>query len=357
MRAAEWSDGCFSVLRESWLPPDAAVSPPLPDVEQSMLTTSGISILSESLPSVEGMDAAIPPLSYEEWMGHWHTLAAMAPAVARAELYRLGHISEPRRSAAKALSRAVRVAVLGARRAGKTSLIQALCSGSTSGGDPLFLEVPTTEVPETSWTYIQLPRRLEDREGDALVVHLIVTDIPESALPRSDGRSLQDVMATTKEPFCDLCILVFDCTDAQSWATAKDMEAQHLSKDIPRMFVATKVDRLTDVSVLEAARQYCKDSDLEAPLVTAVETLNRTHVLVHVARCAIEDEPGIEPLKSKPHEAEQRAARRRKRLWLGGIVVVVVGVGWLWSRRDGPGSWRWLRSWWGRPNKVRNSSS
>jgi mitochondrial Rho GTPase 1 len=358
IRTTEWSDGCFSVLKEGrgehWLPPSREdVSPPSPDVEQSILTTSGISILSESLPSVEGMDP-LAPLSYLEWMGHWHTLAAMAPSVARAELYRLGHISEPRRersSKGSSASRAIRVAVLGARNAGKTALLSALCG---SNGD----EITPTSQPETSWTYVQLPRRLEDREGEALVVHLIFTDIPESALPGSDGRSLSDLMgtSTSKEPFCDLSMLVFDCTDAQSWTLAKEMEAQLLTKDIPRLFVATKEDRLAtaDASVLDEAQQYCHASDLEPPLVTASASLNRSAILDHLARCAIEDEPGIDPLKSKPHEAEHRAARRRKRLWLGGIVVVVVGVGWLWSRaqRDRPGNWRWLRSWWGRPNKV-----
>jgi mitochondrial Rho GTPase 1 len=357
MRTAEWSDGCFSVLKEvrgeHWIPPSREdVSPPSTDVEQSILTTSGISILSESLPSVEGIDP-LAPLSYLEWMGHWHTLAAMAPSVARAELYCLGHIAEPRRvrsSKEAALSRAVRVAVLGARNAGKTALVNALCGAN---GD----EISPTTQPETSWTHIQLPRRLEDQEGEVLVVHLIFTDIPECALP-PDGRSLPDVMGSTtcKEPFCDLSMLVFDCSDAQSWVAAKEMEARHLTNDIPRLFVATKEDRVavSGASVLEEARQYCQASDLELPLVIAVPSLNRTSVLDHVARCAIEDEPGIDPLKSKPHEAEQRAARRRKRLWLGGIVVVVVGVGWLWSRaqRDRPGSWRWLRSWWGRPHKV-----
>jgi GTPase SAR1 family protein/Ca2+-binding EF-hand superfamily protein len=412
---------------------------------------------------VGGMYPLSKSISYLEWMGHWHTISAISPSISRAELYRLGHVEDytrtkrlglDRRRSSRSLSyykskrmkgwnidddtkkavtdvagnkggtnvyydstlpsREIRVTVLGSRGCGKTALLDALCS--TFNHSVRGVDTTSTVRPETSTTNIKLKRAYstssssanttsssklnDDREGDELVVHIVFTDIPETAVARQEEhyRQLKELFGSanfppTKEKFCDLAILVFDCTDASSLAFVKDMEAKLLTNSTPRVFVGTKSDLVVQVNdgdvanrsatVLGDAILHCRESDLEPPLVTSVIEsgfsvsaggggLDCTKVLDHLARCAIDDESGINPVKSKPHEAEAKrreAARRRKMMWLGGIVsvgvVVAVGVGLLWStgaaaaaavKKDQKGSFCWLRSFFGGGLRVPKES-
>lgn len=441
MRAPELFEGCFSLPKESpttgsssgsdspsFGGDTALIVPAAMSLQQSLLSTSGVSILSasDSLPSVDvgGMHPLSKSLSYLEWMGHWHAISAISPSVTRVELYRLGHVddnsrksrqsSESYRRRARQLpytarkkksvdapdvkddysgvyydstlqSREIRVLVLGCRGCGKTALLNALC-GTFDGsldGSIRAVDTSSTTRPETSTTFVKLRRnfvsqsasgKADEREGKEFVVHLVFTDVPEATASSQNEyyRQLSEHFGSSTSPkdrICDLAVLVFDCTDSSSLVVVKELELKLLSKATPRVFVGAKGDLVvvTPVdadarfaTVLDEAAVHCRESDLEPPLVTsALETGlgagggERTKALDHLARCSLSDEPGIEHLKSRPHEAEKRreAARRRKLMWFGGIVsvgvVVVVGVGLLWggsTKKDQKGGFGWLRS-------------
>jgi hypothetical protein len=109
LRAPQLFGGCFSLPKEVLLDFSPGSSPTLGDssvivpaaMSQShALSSSGISILSasDSLPSVDlNTHTASKPLTFFEWMGHWHAISAISPAVTRAELFRLGHVEDSRK--------------------------------------------------------------------------------------------------------------------------------------------------------------------------------------------------------------------------------------------------------------------
>jgi GTPase SAR1 family protein/Ca2+-binding EF-hand superfamily protein len=349
MRAPELFEGCFSIPKESpsngsssstdspgefggdtsLIVPSTAMASLQQD--HSMLSTSGVSILSasDSLPTLDvgGMYPLSKSLSYLEWMGHWHTISATSPSITRIELYRLGYIennnrknaSDRRRSSRRlnyhkikqkmsvpipiqnekanpyqetvVPSREILVTVLGKRNCGKTALLNALCGSYESSLDSSSRAVDTsiTYRPETSTTYVKLKRTYvtnsnsstNDREGEELVVHLVFMDVPESAAVRQGEhiRQLNELFgpanATSNDRFCDLAMLVFDSTDASSLALALDMEAKLLRKDTPRLFVATKHDLVVgcdsndDETVQDKASFHCREADLELPYSTS----------------------------------------------------------------------------------------
>jgi GTPase SAR1 family protein/Ca2+-binding EF-hand superfamily protein len=368
---------------------------------------------------VGGMHPLPKSISFLAWMGHWHAISAISPSVTRSELYRLGHVedysrhsrhttegysrrSQPFRSRKKKASdevesstgignavyndtrlksREIRVLVLGSRGCGKTAFLNSVL-GSMDGAPGA--ETTRTTRAQTSSTFIKLKRSfgllsdcdaVDGREGEEVVVHFVFTDVPESAASRQKEhyRQLSELFgstATPKESVCDLAVLVYDCTDLASLTVAKDLEAKLVSKETPRVFVGAKSDLVVaepsdkrSTAVLEDAVEHCRLSDLEPPLLTSAMETNistqeedRFKTLNHLARCALAGEPGIQGLRSRPHEAEKRreAARRRKMMWFGGIVsmgvVVVVGVGLLWSgsaKKDQKGGFCWLRSLFG----------
>lgn len=423
MRAPELFQGCFSKPIDS--PPSstslgASSSTPgsdsptslgqsliLPGSMSQSLSNSGISILSagDSLPSVDvGPRMLHPvsrPLTFLEWMGFWHVVATISPSVARAELFRLGHVEEAkqysktelsslrRRTAAEVRgnpksaiptnyvpdatlrSREMRVLVLGSQGSGKTALLNYL-RGKEAG--PKSTTTRVTTVPETSTTCLKLKRKpphnkATNDDGEEFVVHLVFTDVPEAAAASQEAhfRNLTELfgsVANPKDRMCDLAMLVFDCTKSSSLAYVKELEKRLLTKETPRVFVGTKADLLPQntspekdyehpaLTTLEAARRHCQDLDLEIPLVTSAENTDlgaeRQKTLDHLARCAV-SEPGVQRLRARPHEEQKRReAAKRRMMWLGGIVsvgiVVAVGVGWIWgnSKKDRNGS-RWFR--------------
>lgn len=440
MRAPELFESCFSLPKESPTSGSSSGSDS-PDfggdamlivpstasmtLQQSILSTSGVSILSasDSLPSVDvgGMHPLSKSLSFLEWMGHWHTVSAISPSVTRAELYKLGHTEDYNRktrhpphsfrrrsnthgSTMKAIvigdvnsgntvyydstlkSCEVRVLVLGSRGCGKTALLNALCCAvdGTIDGSAQSVDTPRTSRPQTSSTFIKLKRgvgstvskdKIDKIVGNEFVVHLVFSDVPETAATRQKEHYKQlselfGATTTATERVCDLAMMVYDSRDASSFAVVRDLESKLLDKETPRVFVATKGDLIslpdTDASISSPesahsrASAHCQEFDLEQPLLTSalemsleVGSDDRTNALIHLVRCSLTNDADIEPLKSKPHEAEKRreANRRRKMMWIGGIVsvgvVVVVGVGLLLSgstKKDKKGSFCWLRS-------------
>lgn len=409
-RAQEVFQGTFSLPKHvpglspvssssSWMAhtsPGAAVA----------LSSSGISILSasDSLPSLESAPGT-SSLKFLDWMGWWHTTAAIAPASVRAELFRLGHVERPpgarrkKRHVATApaapashvpeaqlKSREVRLLVLGSRDSGKTALITALTQTMGSGS---VVEEETAR-PETSTTHVMIRRqsslkhsasnltgksKAEEDTGEDLVVHLIFTDVPEAAAAMQGHhfRQLSELFGTPASPrdrICDLAMLVFDCTKPSTFGYVKELESSLLTKETPRVFIGTKADAIEEPepedgdasksTVVESVQMHCRDLDLEPPMLLSSTSLRRPEVLNHLARCVIR-EPGVPYLRSRPHEERQRreASRRRKILWLGSIVtvgvVVAVGVGLLLGRSSsknsskdkGKSSFGWLRNLFG----------
>lgn len=282
-------------------------------------------------------------------------------------------------------SRETRVLVLGSHACGKTALLNALCGNDGGGSAEGVKETGPTSHPETSTTFVKLKKRvpsrsskqvIEDGGGEEIVVHLVFTDVPETAAASQEEhyRELSELFGSTTSPkdrVCDLAMLVFDSTERSSWIYSKELESTLLTNETPRVFVAAKVDgehqdqeaaELRRPGVLDEAEEHCRELDLEAPLRTsatrtAVEDGERSRILDLLARCAL-NEPGIDRLNTRPHEEQKRreAARRRKMMWLGGIVsvgvVVAVGMGLLWGGGSGKkhkksqlSSLGWLRSW------------
>lgn len=359
------------------------------------LSASGITIVSgDSFPTVD-MSAVghtnyvSRPLAFLEWMGLWHSMSAISPETTRAELYRLGHTEDIRKSkrrrtrknavapervtSADSLlpSREMRVLILGSPGSGKTSLINSL-SGSSMGA----LEATKTKGPETTCTFVRLKRKTaksskKREEFETMIVHLILTEVPEAEAEQQATRQRQllDILSSGG---CDLVVLTFDSTNSASLAYATHLEKTLLTDDISRVYVATKSDQCIpaeeredaevrlDMShddeydwepttVIDEATIHCRELDLEPPLITSAgeskttvaegddETAEqkRSDALRHLACCCI-NEPGIERLRARPHEESKRreAIRRRNRkmLWLGvGVGVAVAVVGYLWT--------------------------
>lgn len=345
------------------------------------LSTSGITIVSnESYPSVDvsSIDRATllsTPLTFLDWMGLWHNISVISPGATRAELFRLGHVEDTktsrRRGRKKSVapvraytpdsmlpSRELRLLLLGSPSSGKTALINSLCNVRSK--DPL--KTSKTVRPETTNTFVRMKRR-KTKSGknevyETIAVHLIITEVPE-AEPESMAIQEKQVSEILDNGGCDLVVLAFDSSDSASFSYAKKLESSLLTEDLARVFVATKSDECgstndndeaeddgswTPTTVIDEAMIHCRELDIEPPLVTSSNAAhttgelgeqNRTQTLCHFARCVL-NEPGIEPLRAKPHEEQKRreASKRRNRkiIWFGvSVGVAAAVVGYLWT--------------------------
>ena len=345
------------------------------------LSTSGITIVSnESYPSVDvsSIDRATllsTPLTFLDWMGLWHNISVISPGATRAELFRLGHVEDTktsrRRGRKKSVapvraytpdsmlpSRELRLLLLGSPSSGKTALITSLCNVRSK--DPL--KTSKTVRPETTNTFVRMKRR-KTKSGknevyETIAVHLIITEVPE-AEPESMAIQEKQVSEILDNGGCDLVVLAFDSSDSASFSYAKKLESSLLTEDLARVFVATKSDECgstndndeaeddgswTPTTVIDEAMIHCRELDIEPPLVTSSNEAhttgelgeqNRTQTLCHFARCVL-NEPGIEPLRAKPHEEQKRreASKRRNRkiIWFGvSVGVAAAVVGYLWT--------------------------
>lgn len=407
VRAPKVFEGCFS-LPKAVLPPSSSSGNAsggsseegLHEEEQPMalsqsLSASGITICSaSSLPTVDISSSSSStlqvsqPMTFLDWIGQWHMIAAISPSIARAELFRLGHVekrdSKRRRrknsmggDSLKLPSKEVRVLVLGSRGSGKTALLNCLTfagassEASSGSGMPSPTETASTTKPETTTTCIKMKKQTVAKEEDAkeFAVHLVFTEVPEAS-KESDARKqkaeLKHIVGSpsNKNRFCDLVVFCFDSSKEDSLTFAKELEEELLSDDVARIYVATKGEAVDD-AVLNAAKEHCTELDLESPLVTsATESMlgsttdpaaakARSDLLQQLAKCVLEEKDGVDQLRSKPHAEKKRkeAAKRRKMIWLGGLVgvsvAVAVGVGVLWGGvgkgGERKGRFGWLR--------------
>jgi Ras family protein T1 len=403
LRSPDVFAGCYSLPKmHTALSVSADSLPSKPETSTSSTTNapfspteSGITVISGQTSSSDASSSAVmrsfsKPLSFLEWMAHWHMISAISPSATRAELYRLGHVEERIRKKANArkhlkrksvspsevdfssvllASREVRVVVFGRRGCGKTALLNALCSlnedETVFESDPLRTERNVT--PETSCTYVRLKKHLKGKnegEGEDLIVNFIVTEVPEEDPLQAQNKTELSAMlgrGNGKQQKFDLVVFAFDCTDPSSVSYVKDVESELLTDEVPRVFVGTKkdmpdgnagnwssehdIEAPSSINYSSAATQvkhHCAELDLEPPLLTsASKTMlggddeegarQRRFTLEHLARCTFDGEEEFQ-LRSKPHAARKRreAARRNKMMWLGGIAVsvsVVVAVG------------------------------
>ncbi len=413
LRALEEFDGCFSIPTMPSSPVASAdssssspgdSSSPL-NMSQS-LSASGITIVSgDSFPSVDisavsgsFTNVISKPLSYLEWMGLWHAISSISPPQTRAELFRLGHIEDPKRykksrrgkkksavapnitSDSLLPSREVRALLLGSPGSGKTALLNAL---GPCPRDPL--STIKTRSPRTSSTFVKLKRKSSksksDNQEEYFVAHIIITEVPEAAAENQAQRR-KELAEILNGGGCDLVVLAFDSTNSASLAYAKHLESSLLTDEMARVYVGTKSDQCSPTedrdieedddwrptTVIDEAAMHCRELDLEPPLVTsASDTMfsaqgelgdfHRQKALEHLARCVLA-ESDSDRLRSKPHEERKReeAAKRRNRkmIWFGvgvGVAVAVVGylitgaTGGSGSRQGSEGKGRARLSW------------
>jgi hypothetical protein len=409
LRAHEEFEGCFSLPIMPSSPessPASSTSESSPLNMSQSLSASGLTIVSgESFPSVDisavsgsYTNVSSKTLSYLEWMGLWHAVSAISPALTRVELFRLGHVEESKRnnrsrrgkkkttiaSSSDALlpSREIRALLLGSPGSGKTALVHALGCHSR---DPLV--TTKSRSPRTSSTFVKIKRKYgqgkkNDKPEEVFVAHLIITEVPEASAENhaQRGKALSEIL---NGGGCDVVILAFDSTNSASLAYAKHLESSLLTDDMARVYVGTKSDQCgptedKDVedddewqpaTVIDEASIHCRELDLEPPLVTSASEsmlsadgdlgeLHRHRAKEHLVRCVL-IESGVEPLRSRPHEEQKRqeAAKRRNRkmIWFGvgvGVAVAVVGylitgaTGVRGSKADGRGRTRplnWFR--------------
>lgn len=371
---------CFSLPKMPSVPGSPFTEDSGEDISMSQsLSASGITIVSgDSFPTVDmsavsqTMDTNVvsKELAFLDWMGLWHATSAISPAVAKAELFRLGYVEEAKTKSKRSRfkkkiaampsgrdpdsllsSREVRVLLLGSPGSGKTALLNSLCCMD----DPLGTSKTTT--PLTSSAHVRLKKKIvKATKGDleeAIVVHLVITDVPEAEAENqaSRKRHLSEILRSGN---CDLVMLAFDSTNSASLAYARHLEETFLADDISRVYVGTKSDQCdstgntsrASVTVIDEAALHCQELDLEPPLVTSATDAmlsadgdlgksNRNVTLESLARSCLY-ESGVERLRAKPHEESKRqdAARRRSRkmIWFGvGVGVAAAFVGYLWT--------------------------
>mmetsp|Transcript_33057 Transcript_33057/g.69568 ORF Transcript_33057/g.69568 Transcript_33057/m.69568 type:complete len:839 (+) Transcript_33057:42-2558(+) len=326
-----------------------------PSSPSSMISASGITISSSPLPSVDiSKDSefirrkAVPeltPLSFLSWMNHWHMICTISPSIARAELYRLGHVFEPppprilhsMSRVGPAASRVtpminmpstfIRAIVLGSKDSGKRGLVQKLHRRHCSHGDMHEMEYPATSC--------SVSKTIQPDCAET-IVHLILTEVPaldmSSDTEKRNLKNKVDILlgqeTSGKRPY-DMVLLVFDATNIQSLEFAKELERNVLTEEIPRVFVGTTNKAVgCRPCASNVAHEHCKCMDLEPPLIVSLgeETLDPS-VLEHLVSCAQDGHQYAVSFRSTPHsERKRRDTKRRKVLWIGGLVTVVLGL-------------------------------
>mmetsp|Transcript_7729 Transcript_7729/g.11232 ORF Transcript_7729/g.11232 Transcript_7729/m.11232 type:complete len:780 (-) Transcript_7729:360-2699(-) len=362
LRARELLKGCFSLPKNAHERQHEDNSSKNSSNQMDFsLSASGITIASaETFPTVGELQATsvsvtLPSMTFLEWMGHWHMLIAISPSAATAELFRLGHIHinnpKSKRSRTRRRERELSVYVVGSQGCGKTSLLQLLLQN-----DP-HDTVPTTSA-ETSTTHYKYKLKSTDKDekGEEMVVHFIFTEVPRDLLTKEN---VDPLISSLHQK-----VLVVFCFDTEkALLDAIKVEEELLHDDIARVFLLTKHEKDEDEisqSLYKVAQEHCCDLDLELPFFTNTFKDNtateqqRELILKHLAQCGLQepliDDPALK--KSKPHAEQKRreAAKRRKMIWLGGLVAVaVVGVGVLWTsvvvNKERKGRWGgWLNN-------------
>jgi mitochondrial Rho GTPase 1 len=355
LRANKLLKGCFS--RPIFGRDGAGCPKANDDSDDVSIFESGITIASGvSIPTLEDdleTTTALSPMNFFQWMGHWHMLNVISPNVTQAELFRLGHVSNPEYSSwnrrkkipVTMPSEELVVYILGSRGCGKSSLVNLLSDW------PLNPRVTKpTANPETSIAHTIVRRRKKDTkdETEEVVVYITITEIP---------LRLQRIQAIKHFKQKRQCLVLFCFDSKKSLADAIDMERELLDDNIARHFLyVTKADLHSSEEVTDSvaiAQAHCEELDLEPP--TEVNTFDattfvRTRILKHLVQCGLDETKILETLRSKPHAEQKRQEyiKRRKMFWFAGLVTVGVSVAVLWRNsktKESTSRWsilRWL---------------
>ena len=292
-----------------------------------------------------------------------HTIS---PSIARSEMFRLGRdfgrkpsgflgklsgVSQVPRSIDLPAT-FVRALILGGKGSRKRDLVQKLHRL------PYSNDLIELRHPSTSCSVSKVTRHGHGSTKDEeTLVHVILTEVPALDLASDiEKENLRDKMAillgqertSGKRPY-DLCVLAFDTNDIQSWHCAKELEHQILTDEMPRLFVGTtsRGDSPNKAPMREAY-EHCKLMELEPPLIVSLGevTESDSSALEHLVGCAQDELQVVVSFRSTPHGERKRraAARRRKALWIGGLVTagitVVLGLSSLaGKRRTGERGW------------------
>ncbi|KAL3783394.1 hypothetical protein ACHAWO_012865 [Cyclotella atomus] len=302
----------------------------------SMLSASGITISSSPLPSVDVSKDTTPPsgslglrpISFLMWMNHWHMLCIVSPSVFRLELYRLGYVcnvtpkdvpgsSACRMQTKQGLPRVVapgfdipslfvRALVIGGKSSGSDSLIRKL-HGESNAIDTML------DHPETSCSVSKLLLPKHSSKNDAAnvetAVHLIITHVLLNESPNSVTDEQEKLVTLLQEGVYDMAVLVYN--SPETFNTVKSFDKAVMNYKMPKIFVSTAPIQES------AAIDYCEDNRLEVPCVTDVDQSQL-------------DPTFIEYLIRYVQKPRRNTSKRRKLLWLGGLVTagitVVIGL-------------------------------
>jgi len=295
-------------------------SPP-PSPTQSHISTTGISITSSPLPSIDttsgGTDSSPPvsytgePMSLLSWLSHWHMLCVISPTIARDELYRLGYVSKRQWNLAKATARnnpsiTVKVLVLtdSVEEKGRARLIEQLLRRLHGSK---FVRDCEDKSFGTSCS---------SHEFEGRTKFLVVTNICLDTISKPE-----EITALSK--VYDVVLLPFNDTD--TFDVARQVEHRYLTDDSPRIFASLGES-------CKEANEHCIRMDLEPPL-----TIDELAIL-HLAKCVRREHEKV-PYRTTPH-GERKKRAKRKAILLGGLVtagIVVLGLSALNRRGSGQG--------------------
>ena len=183
------------------------------------------------------------------------------------------------------------------------------------------------------------------RQGEETTVHLILTEVPavdmSSDTERMNLRSRVDTLlgrekSGKRRPY-DMAVLAFDATNMQSLDFAREIERSVLTDAMPRVYVGTtteetgkKSDASSDGSKpIDEAFRHCRCMDLEPPIFVSLDAESKldASVLEHLVSCALDESQVVLSFRSTPHgEKRQSVAKRRKILWIGGLVTAGITV-------------------------------
>jgi len=374
------------------------------DTTRSISTSGTTSVGSkETVPPVEVKangkleDDRILPLTFSEWMGHWHMISAVSPSLTRAEMYRLGHIENPatiglfrhdnssvsthsnwgNTKSNLPPSTKIRLWVIGKRGCGKTALINYLQSTnnestssdgqSTSEKGIFTLPASFSKKAETSFTCVRTKSSTVSSRGcigeTEITDHtsyFIFTEIP--GIDQCDLERRDYEMSELKSQMygkncanlirCDLVIFVVDPSDKNSFLYVKEVENVVLNEDTPRMFVASTIydhTTLRDNPAFEMAYEHCKTLDLEPP--TLISTKNdgdrkRSNVLESLCNSIRGDSIRVIPHR----ERKRRDAQKQSVIkWFGLLttsLAIALGVGLFINRAQMNARKEVQVSWW-----------
>jgi hypothetical protein len=315
-----------SALEMSPLPSSAPESSPS---SPSVLSASGITISSSPLPSVDVSKDTTPPsgvlgsrpLSYLNWMNHWHMLCTISPSICRVELYRLGYVYDPRTQKQGRANQVepvprpkttnlidgmpsviVRALIVGSKVSGSAALIQKF-HGKTNLLDT------SSDYPETSCAVLKilLPEHGNSSKDETKVetaVHLILTRMPLDKDINNTSQQTKLVCLLEKGVY-DLALLVYDSSD--SFDSVKHFEATMLNDKMPRIFVSTSPDQIPE------AIDHCQVTKMDPPRFVAVDKSQT-------------DSDLVEFLVNFAKRPRRNTSKRRKLIWLGGLVTAGITV-------------------------------